>query len=321
MFDTSQRVPSDHHSIASDAGLRPPVSLYRAITVAQSRHACSHTELAAYAFILALNKSQNAFPQVLTVYADRSSFPANTSPAMSSPSPPFSSSPSNNSAPSDESTEFDPAELLSDLSELPFADEPHSDTASSEYNPALDLFYPDAPHTLLVEVTRHRTVDNPEELREQMEAEVRSIGEGVVGICWTTVVADRLIGSYFEECVGLPVPGEKLLENRALAAAHSDEQGSADEEGLDQALTSEPTSASTKPEGSAAEASAPIDDQRSVTFTFELKGLSIVVGYLLGRKLAEWGRDELSDGLNDWSNTACVVYEDDDEGSNEEGKP
>lgn len=231
--------------------------------------------------------------QVLTFYTDRGKLNRQHSPPMASPSPPLSSSPSNDSAPSDGSTEFDPAELLSDLSELPFADEPHSDTASSEYDPDLDLFSPYAPHTLLVEVTRHRTVDNPEELREQMEAEVRSIGEGVVGICWTTVVADRLIGSYFEESVGLPVPGEKLLENRALAAAHSDKQGSADEEGPDQASTSEPTSASTKAESSASEASAPIDDQRSVTFTFELKGLSIVVGYLLGRKLAEWGRDEL----------------------------
>lgn len=200
--------------------------------------------------------------------------------------------------------------------QLPFADFHHSDSSSdSEYDPATDLFSVFSRHTLLVEVTRPRPIDNPEPMREKMEAVVRNL-DGVEG--WTALIPSRLVGSYWEESVGLPVPGKKLLENRAVARGKSGDKDVCRENDDAELPASISTPESETTSNSRAKGRIshldPVDEsQPGVTFTFEIKGLSIVIGIMLGRLLARWGENQMGDCILSWYSNACVVYESDGE--------
>lgn len=144
---------------------------------------------------------------------------------------------------SGDSSTFNPQDLLSDLTQLSFADVSHSHSSSdSEYDPDLNLVTPISRHTLLVEVTRPRPIDNPEAMGKQMEAEIHVMGE-VEG--WTALITPRLVSSNWEETDGLPVPGQKLLENRARAQKQpidEDATGGEEVENSSSSSTMEPKS-------------------------------------------------------------------------------
>lgn len=58
-----------------------------------------------------------------------------------------------------------------------------------------------------------------------------------------------------------------------------------------------------------------------MTFSVEIKGLSIVIGQMLGARLALWGEGQIGDSVLTWSSNACVVYEDGVECEDEAAEP
>lgn len=178
---------------------------------------------------------------------------------------------------------------LSALSQLSFADSislAGSEADSFASDDSLDPSSPFSRHTLLVEVTRADVagLGDPEAFREMMEAELWRLS-GIEVWEWPTLLPERYVGSYVEMTVGLPTPGEKLFEERARSQNEQQDRIS-DEEEVDQ-NPSQSSEESTDDTAGGAETNGTAE-KRSVTFTFELKGLSLLYGFLLGGFLARW---------------------------------